>query len=92
MERLKRMGVVTPRGMPPAWTVRKDPSWTEEEEALDFGQTLQRVRANDPGLNAVTCHEVHSPSLKHCRESSMRRVCFMRQRSPATRQKCAAAA
>ena len=61
MERLKRMGVVTPRGTPPAWTVRRDPGgFLPEEQALEFGQTLQRVAANDPNLNAVTCHEVAS--------------------------------
>merc|ERR1712100_928227 len=58
MERLKRMGVVTPRGTPPAWTVRRDPGgFLPEEQALEFGQTLQRVAANDPNLNSVTCHE-----------------------------------
>jgi len=65
MERLKRLGMVAPRTTPPTWMVRPDPQWTAEEEAIEFGQILERVAANDPHLNNVTSHEVCS-SHKLC--------------------------
>ena len=39
------------------------PDFTEEDAALDFGETIKRVKANDIQLNAVVCHEVLPLSL-----------------------------